>query len=220
MVGAAVAFGGHADVGAAATPAAHQAGEQELRAAGGTHRQVLAALLQERLRVVESVLVDQRLMDAGECLLAPVNTSDIRLVAENPQHDGWLPAARRRGRVFTVEASGDCGGAEPSRGVPLEDAPDDRRGALVGHKLLAIVAGIAERDATVGPAAFPGAALDATGYAVNDRGVLELGEHPEHLKHHPPGSGARVEWLGCGAQHDAQGVQLLGDSGELAHLAR
>jgi hypothetical protein len=64
-------------------------------------------------------------MDSGECLLAPVNAPDIRLVSENPQHDRWLPAARRRGRVFAIEAASDGGAAEPPCGVPLEDAPDD-----------------------------------------------------------------------------------------------
>jgi hypothetical protein len=79
------------------------------------------------LRVVEGVGVDQWLVDAGEGLLAPVNPPDIRLVAENPENDGWLPAARRCGRLFAVESAGDGGGAESPCGVPLEDAPDDGR---------------------------------------------------------------------------------------------
>jgi hypothetical protein len=92
-------------------------------------------------------------------------------------------------------------------------------GALVGDKFLVVVAGVAEGDAPVGPASFPCAALDAAGHAVNDRGVLELGEHAEHLQHHSSRCGAGVEWLCRGAQGHVELVQLLGDPGELAHLA-
>jgi hypothetical protein len=41
-----------------------------------------------------------------------------------------------------------------------------------------------------------GATLDASGDAIDDRGVLELGEHREHLQHHAPGGGAGVKRLG------------------------
>jgi len=57
--------------------------------------------------VVQCVLVDQWLVDTGKCLLTPADPPDIRLVAENPQHDGGLPATGRRGRMFTVEPAGD-----------------------------------------------------------------------------------------------------------------
>jgi hypothetical protein len=50
--------------------------------------------------------------------------------------------------------------------------------------------------------------------------VLELGEHGQHLQHHPPGCGAGVERLGRRAQRDPVGVELLGQLRQLAHLAR
>jgi len=50
--------------------------------------------------------------------------------------------------------------------------------------------------------------------------VLKLGEHSEHLQHHPSRRRAGVEWLGGGAQDHAEVVEFLGDPGELAHLAR
>jgi hypothetical protein len=56
------------------------------------------------------------------------------------------------------------------------------------------------------------------GDAVDDRRVLELGEHGQHLQHHPPGRGAGVERLRGRAEHDIAGVELLGELGELAHL--
>ncbi|HTZ65518.1 MAG TPA: hypothetical protein VMB51_15545 [Solirubrobacteraceae bacterium] len=50
--------------------------------------------------------------------------------------------------------------------------------------------------------------------------MLKLGEHSEHLQHHPSRRRAGVEWLGGGAQDHAEVVEFLGDPGELAHLAR
>jgi hypothetical protein len=50
--------------------------------------------------------------------------------------------------------------------------------------------------------------------------VLELGEHPEHLQHHPTGGGAGVEWLRRRAEDHAELVQLVRDHGELTNLAR
>jgi hypothetical protein len=92
---------------------------------------IAAALLQQRLCALEKVTVDQRLVKSREALIAPVHTADIRLVGEDPQHDRGLPAARRRGCLFSVEAPGDGGGTEPSGRVQLEDPSDDRRCALV-----------------------------------------------------------------------------------------
>lgn len=91
---------------------------------------------------------------------------------------------------------------------------------LVGHEALVVVAAVAERDAPVGPVALLGAALDPGGDPVDDRGVLELGEHGEHLQHHPPRRRTRIERLGGRLQDDAEAVELLGELRELAHLPR
>ena len=82
------------------------------------------------------------------------------------------------------------------------------------------VEGVPDWWASAVPAAFLGAAFDAGGDSVDDGGVLELGEHAEHLQHHAPGWRACVERLGRRAQDHAEPVKLLGDPGELAHLAR
>ncbi|MGA9874326.1 MAG: hypothetical protein WBQ21_00775 [Solirubrobacteraceae bacterium] len=116
-----------------------------------------------------------------------MNPSDVCLVAEHPEHDVGLPATRRRGRLFCDEAPGDGSGTEPPGGIPSEDSPDDRCGALIRDELLLLVACAAEWNASVGPAAFAGASLDAAGDMVDDGGVLKLGEHPEHLQHHAAG---------------------------------
>jgi hypothetical protein len=88
------------------------------------------------LRALKYVTVNQRLVKSREALIVPVDTADIRLVGEYPQHDRRLPAARRRGRLFCVKATGDGRGTEPSGRVQLENPSDDRRGALVGDQLL------------------------------------------------------------------------------------
>ena len=48
------------------------------------------------------------------------------------------------------------------------------------------VARVSVGDASAHPAALTHAPLKPCGDAVHDRGVLELGEHAEHLQHHPP----------------------------------
>jgi hypothetical protein len=83
-----------------------------------------------------------------------------------------------------------------------------------------VVAAVAQRQPAGRPLAFLRTPFDACADGVDDRGVLELGEHAEHLQHHPAGRGAGVERLGRGAQHDAEPVELLGQLGELAHLSR
>jgi hypothetical protein len=83
---------------------------------------------------------------------------------------------------------------------------------------LLLVAAVAEGQPAGRPVTFAGAASDAGGDAVDDGGVLELGEYGQHLQHHPPGRRAGVERLGRRAQHDHDRVELFGELGELAHL--
>jgi hypothetical protein len=106
------------------------------------------------------------------------------------------PAGRRRGCVLVAQLAGDRDRAEAFAGVEVEDPPHDRRLDLVGDKRALLVGEeVAERRSAGVPAAFLGAALDPGGDAVDDRGVLELGEHGQHLQHHPAGRGAGVERL-------------------------
>jgi hypothetical protein len=85
-----------------------------------------------------------------------------------------------------VKPAGDRRGTHAARDIQREDPLDDRRCALVGDELLALVAAVAEGDAAVGPATLLGSALDPGRDAVDDRGVLELSEHRQHLQHHSP----------------------------------
>jgi len=121
--------------------------------------------------------------------------------------------------VLGVEHPCDRDGAVAAGGVEVEDPAHDRRLPLAGDQLLVLVAAVAVRDAAVGPVALLRAPLDPGGDAVHDRRVLELGEHTEHLQHHPPGGRAGVERLRRRAQHDVEPVQLLGELRELTHLS-
>ena len=122
--------------------------------------------------------------------------------------------------MLVREQAGDRGRAEPVTGVQLEHAADDWRLALVRDEVLVVVAAVAEGESAVCPAPLLGAPFDAGGDAVDDRGVLELGEHGEHLQHHPARGRAGVERLGRRAQRHPDPIQLLGELRELAHLPR
>jgi hypothetical protein len=68
------------------------------------------------------------------------------------------------------------------------------------------------------PFAFADAAFEAGGDAVDDRGVFELGEHAEHLQHHPPRRRAGIERLRRRLEDDVELIEFLAQPGELTHL--
>ena len=134
--------------------------------------------------MVEGGLVDQWLVRGLEVLVAPADASEVGRVGEDAV-DGWVaPAGARRRCVLGAELLGDCDCAEPVLRVELVDALDGRRGDRVWCEL-AVVERVSEGWASAVPAAFLGAAFDTGGDAIDDGGVLELGEHAEHLQHHP-----------------------------------
>jgi hypothetical protein len=134
--------------------------------------------------------------------------------------DGGLPAARRRRRLLSGEPARDRHRSEPLAHVELEDALHDRRLPLVRDDVLLLVAPVAERQPPGRPASLLRPALDPGGDAVDDRGVLELREHTQHLQHHPTRSRPGVERLRRRAERAAEPVQLLGQLRELAHVTR
>ena len=164
------------------------------------------------------MLVDERVVQAGVALAAPVHPAEVGLVLEQPLHDGGLPAARRRRRTLVREQPGDRGRAEPVARVQLEHAADDRRLPLVRDDVLVLVAAVAEGQLAGRPAALLGAALDAGGDAVDDRRVLELREHRQHLQHHPTRRRTRVERLRRRPQRHADPIKLLRQLRQLPHL--
>lgn len=143
---------------------------------------------EDRLRGVEHGLADQRLVGGVEDLIAPAHATEVGGVREDAVHGGVSPAGGRSGCALGAELLGDRGCFEPVLHVEGEDAPHDRRGDGVGFEALVFgVVGVAERWPAAAPAALLGAALDAGRDAIDDGRVLELGEHAEHLEHHPPG---------------------------------
>jgi hypothetical protein len=132
-----------------------------------------------------------------------------------------MPPARRWCRcAFVGKLLRDRSGAEPLARVQVEHALHDRcLHRIRDEQALLVREQVAEGWPAAEPAAFFGAAFDAGAYAVDDRGVLELGEHRQHLQHHPAGCRAGIERLRRGLQDDVERVQLLGQLCELAHLA-
>jgi len=66
----------------------------------------------------------------------------------------------------------------------------------------------------VAPAAPGYFSLHAGDHPVDDGGPLELGEHPEHLNHHPTRSRGGVEGLGGRPEGHPSTVQVLQQLGE------
>ncbi|HZT90788.1 MAG TPA: hypothetical protein VFA05_02010 [Gaiellaceae bacterium] len=70
----------------------------------------------------------------------------------------------------------------------MEDAADDGCLDRVGdEQLRPTVTHVAVGGAAAHPFSFADAAFEAGGDAVDDGGMLELGEDTEHLQHHPTG---------------------------------
>lgn len=157
---------------------------------------MLAPLGEDRLRLGEGELVDERRVDAVEDAVAPADLAGVGGVADEPVHRGVPPPGRWCGGAFVAELLRDRARAEPLAGVEVEDAADDGRFhrvrnqyALFGREE------VAERRSAAEPAALFRAAFDSGGDAVDDGGVLELGEHGQHLQHHPAGGRTGVERL-------------------------
>src|SRR5581483_11353200 len=95
-----------------------------------------------------------------------------------------------------------------------------RRLDRVRHEQLRLlIAGVAVRGPPAHPFAFADTAFESGGDTVDDGGVLELGEHAEHLQHHPPRRGAGIERLSRRLQDDVELVELLAQTRELSYLA-
>ncbi|HET8894648.1 MAG TPA: hypothetical protein VFM96_11185 [Gaiellaceae bacterium] len=211
-----------ADVGAPAMVAADEAGEEIVGRVAAPQRRVFVSAAEDLLRLVEGVVVDERLVQAGMCFAVPANKPAVSGVGEDElQRVGRPTCFAGRGCGLGLERARDRGRAELPVGVQAEDATDDRRLHFVRHKQLGLfVAGIAVGSAAAHPFAFADAAFKSGSDAVDDRRVLELGKHAEHLQHHPPRRGARVERLGRRLQDDVDLIEFLAQPRELTHLPR
>jgi len=99
----------------------------------------------------------------------------------------------------------------------VEDLLHDRRFGRLGFEVAAVgVVAVAEGDGAAGPLAAGGLAFHAGDDALDDGRAFELGEHAEHLHHHPARRGGGVERLGRGAEEHCGVVELFQDLGEAA----
>jgi hypothetical protein len=210
-----------ADVGAAAVVAADEAGEQVVGRVATAKGGIFVAAAEDLLGFLESVVVDERVVQAGIRFAVPADEAAVRGVGEDQLQRVRRPALLARRRCgFRFERAGDGGRPELPVRVEVEDTPHYRRLHFIWHEQLGLfVAGVAVGGAAAHPFAFADAAFEAGGDAVDDRGVFELGEHAEHLQHHPPRRRAGIERLGRRLQDDVELVEFLTEPGELTHLA-
>ena len=103
LVDGAATMGGCADEVLAAVEALEQAGEQEIGGERALEGSVVAALLEDRLRLVEDLLIEDGVVESLEPLVSPGDVADVHAVAEDgedalvvEQATALVPAAPRR----------------------------------------------------------------------------------------------------------------------------
>ena len=79
------------------------------------------------MRLGEDELVDERLVDAVEDVVAPADLAGVGGVADDPVHGRVSPPGRWCGCAVVAELLGDGRRAEPLAGVEVEDAVHDGR---------------------------------------------------------------------------------------------
>src|SRR5437667_721162 len=116
---------------------------------------MLAALAQDRLRLREGELVNERLVHAVEDVVPPADLADVSGIADDPVHRGMTPAGRGCRCAFVSELPRNCARAESLACVEVEHATDDRCLDRVGreHALL-VREGVAEGWPAAEPASF------------------------------------------------------------------
>ena len=142
--------------------------------------------------------------------------SDVDRISKHRKDGGVAPGSAGLGPVpRVVQPHRQRPGAVSAVGVAVEDDRDERRlaggrGEVAGRR----VDVVAEGTRSSAPAAARGLSLHAGDHPVDDGRPLEFGEHGEHLDHHPPRRGRRVEGLGRRAEGDAGGVEVFEELGE------
>lgn len=131
-------------------------------------------------------------------------SAQVDPVGQN-QLDGVLGpgAAGARAKPLGVQLGGDRAGAEPVRGVQLEDLTYDGHLLLVRDQPVeSPVQAVSQGTSAAGPQALGGLAFHTGHNPVDDRFSFELGAHAEHLHQHPAYRGGGVEWFSSRAEDD------------------
>ncbi len=221
-VPASVAVRRSPDVALVAAHAAHESGQQVVALVRAPKRGVVASLGEDRLRALEGLPLDQRLMRRRVVAPTEENLANVRSVPQDRQHRvGVEGLAARRPIAALGEPGRDPRAALQARHVALEDRRHHRRFGRVGRDVAALVIEpVAERHAAAGPLPARRLSLHPGDHSLCDRRALELREDAQHQDHHPPGRGCGVEGLGGGAKGDAGALQALKLCARAPHRAR
>jgi hypothetical protein len=216
-----VAVGGAADEAGTAARARDESGEQVVGAVGSTSGVVLPAGDQNLLGGVERLQVNERLVRCRVEALAEEDLTDVGPVAEHSQDCGGIPWTSCASAVTALgKPVTDGSRAQVLLGVKVEDDGDEWR--FVGVDLQVAGCGVdavAEGSGAAAPFAAGGFSFHPGDDPIDDGGPFELGEHAEHLHHHPTRSGRGVERFRRAAERHPSGVELFEQRGEAANRA-
>nr|WP_262324441.1 hypothetical protein [Acidiferrimicrobium sp. IK] len=180
---------------------------------------LLASQPEDLAGEVEGLRIDERRVGGGMVGVAKEDLAEVDPVAQHGEHGHVVPRLACLGAMAVfVEPGGDGLGAVSLAAVAVEDDGHERRLVGVDDE----VSGGRVDEVAVG--ARPAAPLAAGGFAfhagddpVDDGRPFELGEHAEHLDHHPSGWGGGVERLGGRTERHTGGVERFEQAGQTAH---
>jgi hypothetical protein len=182
--------------------------------------QILVALLEDLVRLLEEHLRHERVVVPSVEHLAPADLAHVDRVLEHVEHNAAAPLAAIAVAVASlVELLRDGRGAFPAEGVHLEHLADDHRFFLVDDETLLRVEPVAVGHIAAHEAPALSLLLHADLGALDDGGMLKLGKDAEHLEHHFAPGVRGIERLGDALEGDAVLGELVHHLGELADLA-
>ena len=205
------------------TSVAHdESGQKERRGRRRPLGPVLTALREQGLDAAEELLVHEVLVGAVVEGVSEEDLADVDRVAQHGEDSRVAPGPTGLGPVAgLVQPHRERSGAFSAVSVAVEDDRHEWRLVGLGREAPGLrIDVIAEGPGATAPAAPGCLALHAGDHPVDDGGPLELGEHPEHLDHHPPRRRRRVEGLGRRAEGNPGSVEIFQELGEAAHRAR
>ncbi|HEX9376997.1 MAG TPA: hypothetical protein VGB19_12265 [Actinomycetota bacterium] len=176
---------------------------------------------QERLGLLEEPWIEERLGARPMPRATEGDLAQVRAIAKHVQDDLGAPGLPRPGsEAVRVQLASDGGRAEASDRVATEDPLDDRKlTGLPGQPLVGVKSD-SVRTRTPGPFTPRSFALHASDDPIDDRGPLELGEHSEELRQHPPSRSRGVDRFGGRAERYACAVEFLEEMNQDLERAR
>ena len=158
--------------------------------------------------------IEQRLVGLVDHV-AEGDLAEVAAVAHDAEDDLGAPAPTGAGAVtVVVQLGGDGGGSGPLDAVAGEDPLDDGELGRLDGEVVVVVEAEPVGHGAPGPAASGRLSFHAGDDPVDDRGPLELGEHPEELDQHATGRRRGVDRLGGRAEGHPDRVELFEEADE------